>query len=132
MRCMGNGRSSIHDAPQTTALQRQHRDRNHGGDTHRRCPLSRYKDSYSGRDWSELSSDCKETLRTLLKKKPKERPSAFEALQSKWLQAANAELKKEAIDDTLTRMQDFGVKYGLFSLETDCKLLSIPTPSRNY
>jgi hypothetical protein len=67
-----------------------------------------------------------------LNKKPKERPSAFEALQGKWLQAANAELKKEAVDDTLTRMQDFGVKVESFSLKTGWKLLSIPTPSRNY
>jgi hypothetical protein len=57
-----------------------------------------------------------------LKKKPKDRPSAFEALQNKWVQEEGvSSLAGESLDATLSRMQDFGVDHSLLSSKIGSK-----------
>lgn len=75
----------LHFAVRKSSLQRQKLAGNHGKDQVEASRIQKYSIHYVDPIWSKRNKLAKELITRMLNKNPDERPSAEEALNSKWL-----------------------------------------------
>jgi len=69
--------------------------------------------SSSTSSWKEVSEDAKDLIRRLLVTDPKQRMTAEEALQSKWIRTNGMMLKRRSLISVSTRMKTFNARLKL-------------------